>query len=45
MLLLTINKILGAIIFADILRIRGPILSNPVDLLALSFDKNCLMNA
>ena len=39
MLLLTINKIFAAIIFADILRIRGPILSYPVDFLALSFDK------
>ena len=38
MFLFTIYTILGAIIFVDILRILGPILSNPVDLLTFKFD-------
>ena len=45
MLLLIMNKRPDAIISIDILIIRGPILSNPVDLLTLRFDKNFLMNA
>ena len=40
MLLFTIYFRPGAKIFADNLRIFGPILSRPVDLLTFKFDKN-----
>ena len=42
MLLLTVYTRLRAIMFADILRILGPMLSNPVDLVTFKFDKNFL---
>ena len=42
MLLFAINIRLGAKIFADNLRILGPLLSRPADLLEFKFDKNCL---
>ena len=42
MLLFTIYTRLGAIMFADILRILGPMLSNPVDLLTFTLGKNVL---
>ena len=42
MLLFTMYTRLGAIMFVDILRILGPMLSNPVDLLTFTLDKNFL---
>ena len=44
MLLFTMNKILGVMTFADILRILGPMLSSPVDLFTFKFDKKVLTN-
>ena len=42
MLLFLIYTRLGAIMFADILRIFGPMLSKPVALLTFKFDKKFL---
>ena len=39
MFLFAMNKRLGVITFAEILRILGPILSRTVDLLTFRFDK------
>ena len=42
MLLLTMNKILAVMTSAVSLRMVGPILSSPVDLLTFRFDKNLM---